>query len=107
MTGSVSGQATRLASEPKGWAQVMSGPRGRRRQPQPGSVGPWLQLVFATPTAAPLGVGDAACGYPAPSLKTGFQGAHEGVHQRGRVGGGGRNGESRAARELEDLAGAR
>jgi hypothetical protein len=75
--------------------------------PLPGSVGPWLQLVFATPTATPLGVGDAACGYPAPSATTGFQGVHEGVHQRGQVGNGGRYGVSRAARELEDLAGAR
>jgi hypothetical protein len=73
----------------------------------PGSVGPWLQLVFATPTAAPLGVGDAACGYPAPPVTAVFQGAHEGAYQRGKVGSGGRNGESRAARELEDLAGAR
>jgi len=73
----------------------------------PGSGGPWLQLVFATPTAAPRGVGDAACGYPAPSMKTGFQGAHEGAYQRGQVGSGGRYGESRAAWELEDLAGAR
>jgi hypothetical protein len=75
--------------------------------PLPGSSGPWLQLVYATPTAALLGVGNAACGYPAPPVTAVFQGAHEGACQRGEVGNGGRNGESRAARELEDLAGAR
>jgi hypothetical protein len=81
--------------------------KGDGGNPLPGSVGPWTQLVFATPTATPLGVGDAACGYSAPPVTAMFQGAHEGVYQRGRARNGGRNGESRAARELKDLAGAR
>jgi hypothetical protein len=75
--------------------------------PLPGSVGPWAQLVFATPTATLLGVGDAACGYPAPPVTVLFQVAHEGADQRGRARSGGRDGESRTAWELRDLAGAR
>jgi hypothetical protein len=65
--------------------------------PLPGSGGPWAQLVFATPTATLLEVGDAACGYSAPSVTAVFQGAHEGVYQRGKARSGGRYGESRAA----------
>lgn len=53
--------------------------------PLPGSVGPWLQLVFATPTAALLEVENAACGYSAPPVTAVFQVAYEGAHQRGKV----------------------
>jgi hypothetical protein len=91
----------------KVWRRSCPAREGDGDNPLPGSDGSWLQLVFATPTAAPLGVEDTACGYSAPPVTAVFQGAHEGACQRDKVQSGGRNGESRTARELEDLTGAR